>query len=248
MSEAIALDHVSVGYGRGPVLADVSFAVQDGEFVAVAGRSGTGKTTLLRAIAGLIQPEAGSVRVLGGAPAEARRAKRIGLVAQDALLHPWLTVLANVELPLQVNEDGDSGGALPPREWVERVGLTSAISRYPHELSGGMRQRVALARALVTGPDLLLMDEPLAALDELTREELRGEIVALWSASRCAVVYVTHDLDEAVLLADRVLVLGGHPGHVTGEVAVDVARPRPLRLTREPQLVLAAESVRQLLP
>ena len=248
MDDVIRADGVTAGYGQGPVLADLSLRVAAGEVVAVAGRSGTGKTTLLRVIAGRVRPERGTVRVLGGTPADARRAKRIGLVAQDALLHPWLTVLGNVELPLRVNTDADSRAEIEPREWLERVGLGGAARRYPHELSGGMRQRVALARALVTAPDVLLMDEPLASLDELTREDLRGEVMDLWAATCCSVLYVTHDLDEAVVLADRVVVLGGRPARVVGEVAVPVARPRPRRLARGSELLDAAESVRALLP
>jgi len=248
VESAVALENVSAGYPGTPVLEGLSLRVAPGEFVAVAGRSGTGKTTLLRVIAGLVPPAAGTVRVLGGAPLAARRAKRIGFVAQDAALHPWLTVLGNVELPLRVNATSDGDGALSPRDQLERVGLGAALARYPHELSGGMRQRVALARALVTAPDVLLMDEPLAALDELTREDMRGELLELWAASRCAVVYVTHDLDEAVLLADRVVVVGGRPARMVGEVTVGAGRPRPRRVARRSDLVDAADAVRGLLP
>jgi len=247
MTTAAEIDGVSAGYATGPVLAELSLRVDAGEVVAVTGRSGIGKTTLLRLLAGLVEPSAGRVRVLGGAAADARRAKRLGLVAQDARLHPWLTVLANIELPLRVNVSASHDGAAAPREWLERAGLAAAAARYPHELSGGMRQRVALARALVTTPDLLLMDEPLASLDEITREEVRGEIVDLWSASGCAVVYVTHDLDEAVLVADRVVVLAGRPARIAGEVRVTLPRPRPRSVVGDAGLARAAEAVRALL-
>lgn len=248
MSEAIALRDLTAGYGREPVLGLFSLSVSPGKFVAVVGRSGTGKTTLLRVIAGLIPPATGTVRVLGGTPADARRSKRLGFVAQDARLHPWLTVLGNVRLPLRVNEGVDRDAGIGPREWLDRVGLASDLDRYPHELSGGMRQRVALVRALVTAPDVLLMDEPLAALDAITREDLRAELMDLWSTSGCSVVHVTHDLEEAVLLADRVVVIGGRPGRVVGEVAIAAGRPRPRRLTQRPELIEAVESVRALLP
>ena len=248
VSEAIALESVTAGYGRQPVLDLVSLTVAPGEFVAVAGRSGSGKTTLLRVIAGLITPATGAVRVLGRSPADARRAKLLGLVAQDARLHPWLTVLGNVRLPLQVNDGVERDTGLGPSEWLERVGLAVHRDRYPHELSGGMRQRVALVRALVTAPEVLLLDEPLAALDAITREDLRAELMDLWSASGCSVIHVTHDLEEAVLLADRVVVIGGPNGRVVGEVAIDAGRPRPRRITQRPELIAAVESVRALLP
>ena len=247
MTAAIELRDVSAGYEREPVIAAITLSVARGEFVAIAGRSGTGKTTLLRTIAGLIAPSAGSLRVLGGPSIEARRAKRIGYVAQDPRLHPWLTVGDNIELPLRVNRRGADDGAAA-KEWLDRVGLATSARRYPHELSGGMRQRVALARALVTAPEVLLMDEPLAAVDEITREELRAHLLELWAASGCAVVYVTHDLDEAVLLADRVGVLGGRPGRIVGVVDVREPRPRPTRLTQRAPLVGAADAVRALLP
>ena len=248
VTAAIALDEVTAGYGRGPVLDRVSLAVAPGEFVAVAGRSGSGKTTLLRVVAGLIPPATGAVRVLGGSPAEARRAKLLGLVAQDARLHPWLTVLGNVRLPLLVNDGVARDAGIGPSEWLERVGLAGHRDRYPHELSGGMRQRVALVRALVTAPDILLLDEPLAALDAITREDLRAELMDLWSASGCSVIHVTHDLEEAVLLADRVVVIGGPKARVIGEVTIGAGRPRPRRITQRPELIAAVESVRALLP
>jgi NitT/TauT family transport system ATP-binding protein len=248
VDETIVLRDVTVGYDGDPVIADLSLTVRRGEFLAIAGRSGIGKTTLLRTIAGLVRPSAGAVTVLGGPPEDARRAKRIGYVAQDPRLHPWLTVLENIELPLRVNARADRDDGVAPREWLQRIGLGASAHRYPHELSGGMRQRVALARALVIAPDVLLMDEPLAAVDEITREELRAHLLDLWSTTRCAVVYVTHDLDEAVVLADRVGVLGRRPSRIVGAVLVGASRPRPPRLAREPHLLDAAERVRALLP
>src|SRR2546428_2777295 len=206
VSVAIALHTVSAAYQR-PVLIDIDLEVGN-EVVAVVGRSGTGKTTLLRIIAGLVQPTSGTVDLLGVAPAIARRRKRIGFVAQDARLHPWRTVGENVTLPLEVNRSARTNGHVSPEEWVARMGLTEAIDAYPHQLSGGLRQRVALARSLVPDPEVLLMDEPLASLDELTREDLRDELLRLWEGRARSVVYVTHDIEEAVLLAERVVVLG----------------------------------------
>src|SRR5205823_11363024 len=183
--------------------------------------SGSGKTTLLRLIAGLVEPTSGTVDLLGVAPAVARRRKRIGFVAQDARLHPWRTVRENVTLPLEVNRRARTNGHITPDEWVARMGLTEATDAYPHQLSGGMRQRVALARSLVIDPEVLLMDEPLASLDELTRDDLRDELLRLWEGRARSVVSVTHDIEEAVLLSDRVIVIGGtRPAEVRGEVRV----------------------------
>ena len=236
VSVAIALHNVSAGY-VGPVLRDIDLEVEN-EVVAVVGRSGSGKTTLLRLIAGLIEPTSGTVDLLGVAPAIARRRKRIGFVAQDARLHPWRTVRENVTLPLEVNRNARTNGHVTPDEWVARMGLTDAIDAYPHQLSGGMRQRVALARSLVIDPEVLLMDEPLASLDELTREDLREELLRLWEARTRSVVYVTHDIEEAVLLADRVIVIGGaRPARIRGEVRISLARPRTKRESRFYDLV-----------
>ena len=240
VSVAIALHNVSAGY-VGPVLRDIDLEVEN-EVVAVVGRSGSGKTTLLRLIAGLIEPTSGTVDLLGVAPAIARRRKRIGFVAQDSRLHPWRTVRENVTLPLEVNRNARTNGHVTPDEWVARMGLTDAIDAYPHQLSGGMRQRVALARSLVIDPEVLLMDEPLASLDELTREDLRDELLRLWEAGTRSVVYVTHDIEEAVLLADRVIVIGGaRPAGIRGEVRISLGRPRT---KREPRFYDLVEQVR----
>jgi NitT/TauT family transport system ATP-binding protein len=234
MTVAIALRRVSAGYAA-PVLQEVDLEVASGEVLGVVGRSGSGKTTLLRLIAGLLRPFAGEVTLLGDAPEVARRRKRIGFVAQDARLHPWRTVRENVTLPLEVNRSARTNGHVSPEEWVARVGLTEAIDAYPHQLSGGMRQRVALARSLVIDPEVLLMDEPLASLDELTREDLRDELLRLWEGRPRSVVYVTHDIEEAVLLADRVIVIGGtRPAQVRGEVRITLARPRMKAVRRDP--------------
>jgi NitT/TauT family transport system ATP-binding protein len=240
VSAAIALHNVTAGYAR-PVLRDIDLEVGN-EVVAVVGRSGSGKTTLLRLIAGLIEPTSGTVDLLGVAPAVARRRKRIGFVAQDSRLHPWRTVRQNVTLPLEVNRSARTNGHVSPEEWVARMGLTDAIDAYPHQLSGGMRQRVALARSLVTDPEVLLMDEPLASLDELTREDLREELLRLWESRPRSVVYVTHDIEEAVLLADRVVVIGGaRPARILGSVRISLARPRT---KREPRFYDLVQEVR----
>ena len=233
---------MSAAYGPQRVLEGVDLDVATGEIVAVVGRSGTGKSTLLRVIAGTLAPVAGTVRIAGADPSEARRNKRIGFVGQNAALHPWRTVLANVHLPLEVN-DVEMNGGPTPAEWVGRVGLGGAERRYPHQLSGGMRQRVAVARSLVADPQVLLMDEPLTALDELTRDDLRDELVGFWGSAR-TVVYVTHDVADAVWLADRVAILGGHPARLVGVVVIDLARPRTAALRREGRFHDLVDAVR----
>ena len=242
MGAAIDIRGMTAAYGTTRVLEDIDLCVAAGEVVAVVGRSGTGKTTLLRVIAGSVMPSAGSVRIADAAPAEARRDKRIGFVGQNAALHPWRTVLANVHLPLEVN-DAEMNGSARAAEWITRVGLGGAERRYPHELSGGMRQRVAVARSLVSDPQVLLMDEPLTALDEITREDLRAELVGFWGSGR-TVVYVTHDVTEAVWLADRVAILGEKPGRLMGIVNVPFARPRVAALRRDPAFLDLVDAVR----
>lgn len=248
MSPAITLRDVAAAYGGTEVLRDVALEAAPGEFVAIVGRSGVGKTTLLRVAAGLLAPRSGEVLIHGSAPALAQRRKAIGLVFQDASLHPWLTVTGNVALPLRVN-GGAGGGARDGAvlEWVSRVGLAPWRSAYPRELSGGMRQRVALARALVLRPEVLLMDEPLGALDELTREEMRDEVVALWAETRSTALYVTHDIEEAVQLADRVLVLAGRPATIAAEVPVDLPRPRTVAARRGAAFLDTVDAVRRAL-
>lgn len=245
MTAAIELHRASAGYGAVHVLEEIDLAVDPGEVVAVVGRSGSGKTTLLRLIAGTLLPASGDVRLLGAPPGEARRKKRIGFVGQNAQLHPWRTVLENIRLPLEVNPVDVDGGPTPA-EWVARIGLGTAARVYPHQLSGGMRQRVALARSLVADPAILLMDEPLSALDELTREDLRLELMGFWGTGR-SVVYVTHDIAEAVWLADRVAILSGTPARIAGVVGVPLDRPRTPAMRREPRFLDTVDTIRGLL-
>ena len=245
MGSVISVSDAAVRYGTNLVLEHLDLAVGTGEVLAVVGRSGSGKTTLLRLIAGSVAPAHGSVQLEGAPPAEARRAKRIGFVAQNAALHPWRTVLENIRLPLEVNPV-DVDGAPGPDEWTRRIGLQDASRVYPHQLSGGMRQRVAVARALVSDPAILLMDEPLSSLDEITRDELRDELVGFWGGER-AVVYVTHDIPEAVWLADRVAVLAGRPARVRGCIDVPLGRPRDAAMRRDSRYLDTVDAVRRLL-
>lgn len=220
----------------------VDLTVGAGEFVALVGPSGCGKTTLLRAAAGLLEPTSGTVQVLGGSSEAARASGALGLVSQDAGLLPWLTVEDNVRLTLQL-----TGASADVPALLERVGISQFARYYPSQLSGGMRQRVALARALAHGPRLLLMDEPFGALDELSREELRLELLAILEREAASVLFVTHAVREAVLLADRVLVMSGRPGRVVADLAIDLPRPRSEALEATPRFnELVAELRRKL--
>ncbi len=220
-------------------LQGANLRVDRGEFVSIVGPSGCGKTTLLRAVAGLLVPTGGQVRVLGGPPEEAQRAHALGLVTQDPGLLPWRSVEANVRLPLEVTSAQADVPAL-----LRQVGVADFARYRPGQLSGGMRQRVALARALVHGPRLLLMDEPFGALDELSREDLRLELLALWERDRIAVLFVTHAINEAVLLSDRVVVMSGSPGRVVADIAIDLPRPRTDALTTAERFISLAAEVR----
>ena len=238
--EVRALSHRYVSpAGDVVALERTSLRVAPGEFVSIVGPSGCGKTTLLRAVAGLLTASEGEVRVLGGAPEDAQRSHALGLVTQEPGLLPWRSVEANVRLPLEVTGVEADVPAL-----LERVGIARFARHRPGQLSGGMRQRVALARALAHRPRLLLMDEPFGALDELSREELRLELLALWERERIAVLFVTHAIHEAVLLSDRVVVLSGSPGRIVADLAIDLPRPRTDALTSTPRFVALAAEVR----
>jgi ABC-type nitrate/sulfonate/bicarbonate transport system ATPase subunit len=229
MSRSITLEQVTVRFpaasaGAGVALAGVSLAVQPAEFVAILGRSGCGKTTLLNLVAGFLAPSEGRVLV-DGEPVTEPGPDR-GMVFQHAALFPWLTAVENIEFGLRsqgVPAARRRGLAL---ELIELVRLRGFESRYPRELSGGMRQRVAIARALAPDPGILLMDEPLGALDELTRAEMQDELLRIWQARPKTVLLVTHAILESIYLADRVVVLSPHPGRVRAEFRIDLPRPR----------------------
>ncbi len=207
-----------------PVLVDVSLGVAEAEFLAIVGPSGCGKSTLLNIISGLFPPTAGRVTV-DGAPVE-RINPRIGyMFARDALL-PWRTSLANVEFGLELRGLPPAWREAKARELLRLVGLAGFEGSYPSQLSQGMRQRVALARILATDPDILLMDEPFGALDAQTKLVLEEEFLRIWERDRKTVVFVTHDLFEAIAMADRVAVFGARPGHVKSVVPIDLPRPR----------------------
>ncbi len=207
-----------------PALDHVDLVIERGSFFTVIGPSGAGKSTLLRVLAGLVKPDTGEVSVFGEAPVEASRSKHLGWVPQSPALLPWRTVLENVRLPLEVNKRARCDER-DPEAILERLGLGQAKSMLPAHLSGGMRQRVAIARAFAFAPALLLMDEPFGALDEMTREHVAHLLLELWQAERPTVVFVTHSVNEAVVLSDRVVVMG--EGKLTAPVDITLPRPRP---------------------
>ncbi|HVN15353.1 MAG TPA: ABC transporter ATP-binding protein [Anaerolineales bacterium] len=199
-------------------LGDVSFEVRPREFICVLGPSGSGKTTLLRILAGLLPPTTGEVH-FGD-----HRQPRISMVFQQANLMPWRTVLQNITLPLELENVNDASSRA--QELIELVGLTGFESTLPRDLSGGMAQRAAIARALISDPDLLLLDEPFASLDAITRERMWTELSRIWQMRRKTVIMVTHSINESLFLADRVLVLTQRPGKVKLDLTVDLPRPR----------------------
>ncbi|MEV0620118.1 ATP-binding cassette domain-containing protein [Nonomuraea sp. NPDC050404] len=201
------LEGLSLGYGGRAVVREIDLHVVPGEVLVVVGASGSGKSTLLRALAGLLRPDGGSVHA-DGAEIAGPSAERAMIFQDDGLL-PWRTVRRNIELPLRIRKVGRRERAAAARAWIERVGLAGNEDRLPRELSGGMRQRVQLARALVAAPRAVLMDEPFGALDAQTRAQMQRVLLDVLRDTRATVVFVTHDVDEALLLADRVAVLGG---------------------------------------
>jgi NitT/TauT family transport system ATP-binding protein len=232
MIPALALENVTCTFAsredpsrRYTAVRDTTLVVRAGEFVSVVGPTGCGKSTLLNIAAGLLAPSAGGVKVhgepLGGVNA------RAGYMFQSEALMPWRNTLANVTAGLEFRGVGRAEAQARAREWLKRVGLGGFEDRYPHQLSGGMRKRVALAQMLILDPQILLMDEPFSALDIQTRQLMENELLELWSANRRSVVFITHDLEEAIALSDRVVVLSAGPAsRPIGEFAVDLPRPR----------------------
>ncbi|WP_033342723.1 ABC transporter ATP-binding protein [Catenuloplanes japonicus] len=228
--ELVSLRDICIVHGRGPTatiaVEGLDLDIGRQEFVCIIGPSGCGKSTLLKAVAGLLPPASvqGTVTVDGAGADEARKANKFAFVFQEPTLAPWRTALENVRLPLEV-----AGRRKPhrsPEELLDLVGLKGAEHKLPHQLSGGMKQRVAIARALTLQPDVLLMDEPFGALDELTRDRMHEELLNIWSATETSVILVTHSLIEAVFMADRVVVMSPRPGRLTATVGIPFDRPR----------------------
>jgi NitT/TauT family transport system ATP-binding protein len=217
-------------------LSDVDFSVAAGEFVSLVGPSGCGKSTLLRLVAGLLPAMSGSLTVGGADPKASRGGEhRCGFVFQSPTLLPWRTVEANLTLPLELEKVSRSHSREVAADWLSRVGLSEFAKSYPAQLSGGMRMRVSIARALASRPQILLMDEPFAALDDITRGRLQEELLALREREGFTTLFVTHNVSEAVFLSDRVLVLSARPGRVIGTVSVPFGTRRDPDLRGEPE-------------
>ena len=216
--------------GGEPVTAlqNVNLEIKQGEFVCLVGPSGCGKTTLLRTIADLQQPTTGKITVRGQTPRDIRLQKKYGIVFQSPVLYDWRTVRRNVCMPMELMGLPKKYRTSTVTEMLELVGLYNFGSKYPHELSGGMQQRVGIARALAIKPEILLMDEPFSALDEFTKEKLNEDLLTIWSKTNKTILFVTHNISEAVFLSDRVVVLSPHPGRVSAVVDIDIPRPRTL--------------------
>lgn len=225
---AIEVDALGKTYKLGvqklAALEDVSLGVREGEFVALVGPSGCGKSTLLNIVAGLVAKSSGRLRVLGDDMTGPSR--RIGMMFQTPVLLPWRTNLDNVLLPIEVFDLDRRHFVSRARELLQLVGLAAFADRYPMELSGGMQQRVAICRMLLCDPPILLMDEPFSALDEMTREFMNIELLRIWEALSSTVLFVTHNIGEAVFLSDRVVVMTARPGRIARIVPVDLPRPR----------------------
>jgi len=214
-------------------LAEVDIEIQEGEFVAIIGPSGCGKSTVLRLAAGLDSPTSGTVEIFGAEPRELAQQHRLGVAFQEHALLPWASVRSNIALPYKVAgrkvDDARVDGL------IDLVGLKGFEKARPKQLSGGMRQRVSIARALALSPDLLLLDEPFGALDAVTRRRMNAELARIWGEEKITTILVTHDVDEALILADRVIVMTGRPGRVRAVKNVDFPRPRDAATTRSPE-------------
>jgi NitT/TauT family transport system ATP-binding protein len=224
--EVAALSHIYAGRdGAVPALQDIALSVGAGRFTVIVGPSGCGKTSLLMMMAGLRHQTSGTIHIQGR-PIDKPDPDRVGVVFQEASLFPWLSALDNVEFPLALRGAPKAERDARATDMLNLVGLSGFGSRYPHELSGGMKQRVSIARGLVQDPPVLLMDEPFAALDEQTRMTMGHELLRIWSQTAKTVVFVTHSLTEAVYLADEVLVMSARPGRIIDRIAVTLPRPR----------------------
>ena len=245
----LLIDNVTLTYQatRGPIdaLGPLSLEVADGEFVAVLGPSGCGKSTLLRIVSGLLPVTSGRL-VLGGAEIN-RPHKDVGIVFQQPTLLPWKTVLENVLAPVRVMGIYSPAFLRRAKELIAMVGLSAFADHYPSELSGGMQQRVAIARGLLHDPKLLLMDEPFAALDALTRDQMTLELQSIWERSQKSVILITHSISEAVFMADRVIVLSARPGRIVHTEHVDLARPRGLSSMATKEFSATCDRLRRLL-
>jgi NitT/TauT family transport system ATP-binding protein len=252
--QGIIIKNVSMEFNGESVveaLRDISFNIADQEFLGLVGPSGCGKSTLLRLVAGLLEPTEGEIWVYGKSPKKAQQDVEFGFVFQDPVLFPWLKVIDNVRLPEKLLGKRNPLRGRKPDEYAHEllieVGLEGFENHYPELLSGGMKQRVALARALVYQPSILLMDEPFGALDEFTRDRLNISLLEVWEKIGATVIFVTHSLQEALFLADRVIVLSPRPGRITKVTDVPFGRPREFDIRFDPQFTSLQAELRHLL-
>ncbi len=247
-SSVIAIENLSLVFetGDGPVhaLSDIDLDIQRGEFISFIGPSGCGKTTLLRVIADLEQATAGSITVNGVSPHEARMARAYGYVFQAASLYPWRTIAKNVALPLEIMGLDKATLQRRVQENMELVNLSGFEKKYPWQLSGGMQQRASIARALAVEPDLMLMDEPFGALDEIVRDHLNEQLLQLWDKTNKTIVFVTHSIPEAVYLSTRIVVMSPRPGRIFDIIESDLPRQRSLEIRETPEFQHLANRVR----
>lgn len=239
-------------HGTTHALSDINLEIAKEEFVSLIGRSGCGKTTLLRIMAGLVPPTSGEVKIAGralwkGSTPDTSVIRNLGVVFQEANLFPWYDIADNIALPLKLRGMGKRERRARARDLADLVGLGSFLDNYPRELSGGMRQRAAIARALSDGPELLLMDEPFGALDAMTRDKMNLEIQRIALATRATVVFVTHDIEEAAFLGDRVVHLTPRPGRIEQIVPVTEARPRTYEVQTTPAFTHVVAGLRSAL-
>lgn len=225
-------------------LTGVNLDIYKGEFISLLGPSGCGKTTLLRSIADLQEPTDGTIRISGQTPKELRLQQKFGFVFQQPVLFDWRTVKKNVELPLEIMYQSKADRSKRADEMLEMVGLKDFANHFPKQLSGGMQQRVNIARAFGIRPEILLMDEPFSALDEFTKEKLYEDLLRIWRQTNKTIIFVTHNIQEAVFLSDRICVLSPHPGRLSAIVDVDLPRPRTLDMKESAHFIELVLKVR----
>ncbi len=249
IATVIQADQVNLVFGTddGQVqaLRDINLTIQKGDFVSFIGPSGCGKTTFLRAIAGLEQPTSGSLTVNGMTPDAARRARAYGYVFQAAGLYPWRTIAGNIALPLEIMGFSKAEAAGRIEKVLELVELTGFGRKFPWQLSGGMQQRASIARALAFDADILLMDEPFGALDEIVRDRLNEELLGLWNRTGKTIAFVTHSIPEAVYLSTKIVVMSPRPGRITDVIDSPLPRNRPLDIRDTPEFIAIAHRVRE---
>lgn len=237
----LRVDGVAKSFGGTPALTATSVEIARGEFVSLVGPSGCGKSTLFNVIAGLVPPDSGRVLIAG--EDATGRTGRVGYMLQKDLLVPWRTVIGNITLGAALTRRVSRADEAQAIDFARRYGLGDFLDHYPHALSGGMRQRVALMRTLATRSEVLLLDEPFGALDAQTRLAMQQWLLEVWQAERRTVLFVTHDVDEALFLSDRVLVMGPRPGRVVAELPVDLPRPRTVAQMTSPPFIEAKRAI-----